>query len=216
VSRRAWIALAAVVALVVAAQVAIPRIAEDRIADRLTAGGGSVDVSVSAFPAPRLLFGDGDTLRVRGTGLNLDLASQGSAGEPAGQGSTAFDRLDGFGQVNLVITRSTAGPIDIADFELSRDGPGPYHLVARASTTPRDLVAFSAARLPFLGGGLALLFGAGGALGSSADEHIPMRMDMELQSEGGRVVVVAGGGTVAGIPTGPLAELITSAIAIRL
>ena len=39
---------------------------------------------------------------------------------------------------------------------------------------------------------------------------------MELQSDGGRVVVVAGGGTVAGIPTGPLAELITEAIAIRL
>ena len=39
---------------------------------------------------------------------------------------------------------------------------------------------------------------------------------MELRSDGGRVVVVSGGGTVAGFPTGPLAELITSAIVVRL
>jgi hypothetical protein len=39
---------------------------------------------------------------------------------------------------------------------------------------------------------------------------------MGLQSDDGRIVVVSGGGTVAGIPTGPLAELITSAIVIQL
>jgi hypothetical protein len=38
---------------------------------------------------------------------------------------------------------------------------------------------------------------------------------MELRSDGGRIVVVSGGGTVAGMPTGPLAELITSAVALR-
>jgi hypothetical protein len=39
---------------------------------------------------------------------------------------------------------------------------------------------------------------------------------MELTSEDGRIQVVSGGGTVAGVPTGPLAELITSAVVIRL
>jgi hypothetical protein len=41
-------------------------------------------------------------------------------------------------------------------------------------------------------------------------------LNMELRSESGRVVVASGGGTVDGYPTGPLAELITSAIVVRL
>ena len=39
---------------------------------------------------------------------------------------------------------------------------------------------------------------------------------MELRSEGSRLIVVSGGGSVAGYPTGPLAELITATIAVRL
>ncbi len=39
---------------------------------------------------------------------------------------------------------------------------------------------------------------------------------MELTSADGRLDVVSGGGTVAGIPTGPLAQLITSAIVVRI
>jgi hypothetical protein len=206
VPRRLWIALGVIVSLFLAAQVILPRVAEDRISDRLTADGGEADVSVSAFPAPRLLFGDGDTLDVSGSGLALELASQ---------DANAFERLDGFGKVAIVVSHSTAGPFGISDFALTRDGAGPYHLVARASTTPRDLIAFGADRLGFAGG-LALRFGAGQVLGSEADTRLPVRLDMELESDGGRVTVVAGGGTVAGIPTGPLAELITEAIAIRL
>jgi hypothetical protein len=45
---------------------------------------------------------------------------------------------------------------------------------------------------------------------------IPIDLRMALRSDGGRAVVVSGGGTVAGIPTGPLAELITAAISVRL
>jgi hypothetical protein len=39
---------------------------------------------------------------------------------------------------------------------------------------------------------------------------------MDLESEGGRVVVTSGSGTIAGIPTGPLAELITSVVVVKL
>ena len=39
---------------------------------------------------------------------------------------------------------------------------------------------------------------------------------MELTTDGGRVEVVSGGGNVGGVPTGPLAELITSAVVVRL
>ena len=63
-------------------------------------------------------------------------------------------------------------------------------------------------------GGPLLGFLANQALGANAE--IPIQLDMGLTSDGGRIVVVSGGGTVAGYPTGPLAELITSAIAVRL
>jgi hypothetical protein len=39
---------------------------------------------------------------------------------------------------------------------------------------------------------------------------------MEMTSEDGRVQVTGGGGEVAGVPTGPLAELITAAIVVRI
>ncbi len=39
---------------------------------------------------------------------------------------------------------------------------------------------------------------------------------MQLVSDGGRVLVTSGGGTIAGIPTGPLAELITSVVVVKL
>ena len=45
---------------------------------------------------------------------------------------------------------------------------------------------------------------------------VPVKLDMQLDSEDGRVRVVSGGGTVAGVPTGSLAELLTAAIVVRL
>ena len=48
------------------------------------------------------------------------------------------------------------------------------------------------------------------------DTPVRFVLDMPLTSETGRVQVVSGGGTVAGVPTGSLAELITSAIVIQL
>lgn len=206
-SRRAAYAIVAIiVVLLVAAQIVMPRVASDRVADRLTAGGGTATASVSAFPAARLLFGEGDSLNATGSGLNLQLTSSDSRG---------FERLDGFGNVSVHVTRSRAGPFRIEDFALTRTSSGPYHLVAHAITSPHDLLAFGADRLGFIGG-LALRFGGATALGDEASARLPVRLDMELQSDGGNVVVIAGSGTIDGIPTGPLAELITSAIAIRL
>jgi hypothetical protein len=37
-----------------------------------------------------------------------------------------------------------------------------------------------------------------------------------MESDDGRIRVTEGGGTVAGVATGPLAELITAAIVVRL
>src|SRR4051794_41864649 len=54
--------------LLVGAQLVLPGYAANRIDDRLTEGGGDVDVSVESLPAVRLIFGDGDRLSVSGGG----------------------------------------------------------------------------------------------------------------------------------------------------
>lgn len=192
--------------LLVVTQFAIPPIAEHVAANRLTENGGTANVSVSAFPALRLLFGDGDRFVASGEGLHLDLTQN---------DDNALERLDKFGEVSIRVTNSTAGPFEVKDFELSRASTTPYHVVAEAVTTPHDLLAFGADQLGFVGG-LALRFGGNEALGSNRRARLPVKLDMQMQSEGGRAVVVAGGGTVAGIPTGPLAEIITAAIVVRL
>lgn len=186
------------------AQLVIPPIAEKRIEDRLTAAGGSADVSMSAFPAARLLFGDGSRITVTGSGL--DLTEEQQSGE-------VFSNLDGYDQVSVELENFRAGPFALGSFDLSRPGPAaPYHLVARGRTTPADLAAYGASQLGLPGGPLLSYLG---------DEvldrqYVPVRLDMGLESDGGRIVVVSGTGTVAGVPTGPLAQLITSLVAVRL
>ena len=201
-----WLLIAALVlvALFGVSQLVIPSVAEHRIEDRLTDGGGTADVSLQAFPAARLLFGEGTKLSVSGSGLDLGLQQQ----------SNVFDKLDGFDRVEVSLRQFHAGPFAVASFDLTRPAPSsPYHLVSSSRTTPGDLAQYGASRLGLPGGPL-LRFFTEQALGGS--RPIPIDLDVELRSDGGRVVVVSGGGTVAGYPTGPLAELITSTIAVRL
>jgi hypothetical protein len=201
-----WLVIGAIVlvAILGASQVLIPPLAEHRIEDRLTSGGGSADVSLQAVPAARLLFGDGKRISVSGDGLALRLQQQ----------TGVLDKLDGFDDVDVHLTDFRAGPFSIASFDLTRTGSGaPYALVLRGRTTPGGLAQYGASEFGLPGGSL-LRFLAGQALGGNPP--IPIALDMGLQSDGGRIVVVSGGGTVAGIPTGPLAELITSAIVVQL
>jgi hypothetical protein len=191
------------IALLVASQFVIPPIVEHHIESRLTDGGGTADVSVSAFPAARLLFGDGKSITVTGSGLDLGL-------QP---GSEAFGKLDGFDQVDVSLRDFRAGPFAVRSFDLTRDGSSAsYHLVSRSRTTPGDVAQFGADRLGLPGGPLLGYF-TRNALGN---RPIPIALNMDVRSEGGRLLVVSGGGTVAGLPTGPLAELITQAISVRL
>ena len=202
----AWrlLAIGAIViatALVIA-QLVLPGYTANRIEDRLTHDGGTASASVDAFPAAQLLFGDGDRLDVSGSGMRLPLDSD----------QEVFSRLDGFDRVDVSLRRFHAGPFAVASFDLTRDGSGPYHLMSSSTTTPTDLVGYGADELGIPGVGL-LQYLAGRAV---EDRPIPIHLDMGLESDGGRVRVVSGGGTVAGYPAGPLAELITSAIAVRL
>jgi hypothetical protein len=198
------IALAVIAVLTVASQFVIPPVAENRIEGRLTDGGGTASASVAAFPAARLLFGDGDRISVSGNGLDL----------PLQEGADAFDRLDGFDEVDVSLRDFRAGPFAVRSFELARSGSSAsYHLTSSSMATTGDIANFGASQLGLPGGPL-LRFFADQALGGN--RTVPIDLDMELRSDGGRVVVVSGEGSVAGLPTGPLAELITSAIVVQL
>jgi len=200
--RIAVVALAVILAALAAGQLVLPRVAERQISRGLTERGGVADVSVSAFPAVRLLFGAGSRLEITATGLDLDLES----------GSAPFDRLDGFDDVAIAIDGFAAGPFAIETFTLRRAGEGPYELASRGRATPADVIEFGAGRIGLPGG--PLLGGiASGALGRTP---VPFTLAVALASNAGEVTVVSGDGTVAGLPAGPIAEMITAAIVARL
>jgi hypothetical protein len=200
-----WLIVAALVILAVgaASQFAIPPLAASHIEGKLTEGGGTADVSLSAFPAARLLFSDGERIEVRGTGLDLDL-----------QGRTAvLDELDGFDEVDVRLEDFRAGPFEMQAFELTRDGSGAtYHFVSKGSSTAAAVAGYGAEHLGLLGGP----FLSAVASQLTGNRSLPIDLDMQLRSDDGRVVVVSGGGTIAGVPAGFLAQAITAAIVVRL
>lgn len=198
---RAGLGIVAVVALVlIASQIVIPRVAASDVEDRLTAGGGSAKVSVGAFPALRLLFGEGDRIEVAASNLDLDLSGK--------RREHPLEQLDGFDDVDIAVDDLAVGPATLDRLTLTRDGSDGYRLRAAGDTSPADLVAFGAERLGILGGPLAQIAFGG--------QRIAIDFDMELVENDGRAEVVSGSGTVAGIPTGPLGQLITEAVIARL
>ncbi len=203
-ARWALIVAGVVVFVLVASQILLPPLGEHRVEDRLTEGGGSAEVTLGSVPALRLLFGDGERLEVSGRDLALDL----------GGDRDVFERLDGFSIVEISIVDSSAGPFSLDSFELSRDGAGSYHLVSSGSTTAAGLAdaGLESVQLP----AESMLDAIIGELLGADDEPIPIELDMQLASEDGRVRVVSGGGEIAGVPTGPLAELLSAAIVVRI
>ena len=203
--RRRWplIVAGSLVFLFVLAQVLIPGLGEQRIEDRLTRGGGTADVTLGAFPAARLLFSHGERIEIQARDLDLDL----------NQETSVFDRLDGFHTVDISIDDSRIGPFQLDNFALSRDGNGPYHLTTSGSTSPTALAdyGFEQYKLP----GQSLVDALLGPLMRDVGD-VPMNIDMELSSDDGRIQVVSGGGEIAGFSTGPLAQLLTSAVVVRI
>jgi len=198
------ITILVLVSALVGAQLVVPTIGERQIEERLTEGGGDASVNLSATPAARLLLGDGDRIEVRGSNLELELVTD----EPQ-----VLDRLDGFGEVDVGLEDFQAGPFAVASFEMSREGEEPYSVRSESSTTAAELVDYGAEALGLAGGSVLRFFAGRAPLGS---RQIPIRVDMLMESDDGQIRVVSGSGTVAGYPTGPLAQFITAAIVMRL
>ena len=201
-------AVALVALLLLASQLILPGVVAGKIEDRLTAHGGTAHVEISAFPAVGLLFDRGDRIEVRGSGVRLDLR---------GQPRDALDRLDGFGDVDVRLDRLTAGPLEHGRLGLSRSGgrDSAFGLTVSGEVTPAGLARYAGREL---GGPLGGLVGdlAGGVL-PFGDEQLPVNLDAALvRARDGGVRITDGGGSVAGVPLGPLAELIVEALAARL
>ena len=201
--RIATVIAAVVVLLAVASQLALPPLVERAARNRLTRDGGTAEVSVSAFPAVRLAFGHGDSLHVDARGIAL----------PAEGGDDGLSGLDKFGEVHVLLRDSGAGPVSITSFRLDRSGDSD-HYDARLSgrTSPRDVAAFLGSRAAGSFGALLGELAAGTALPGGSATKVPLELRASVNGDG----VYAAGGTVAGIPAGPLIELVLNAALRRL
>jgi len=193
--------------LLIVGQVALPPYLSGRVEDRLREGGGTADVSLSAIPSYALLAGRGSRFEAEGSGLQFDADLR---------RERPFDRLDGFGEVSIDIRESRAGPFRIEEMTLSRDGDdGPYELDLRANAKPRDVAADLGSRA---GGALGGLAGdlAARTLPGEGVVAVPVDVQATITSEAGRVSVTEADGSVAGLPSGPLTEIVLAAVLERL
>lgn len=195
---------AAIVVLLLVTQLFLPGIGEGVIEDRLTDNGGAADASLSAMPAARLLWGAGDRIAIDATGLDLKVTTT--------QDPVVFDDLDRFDDVEIVIRDSSLGPVQMSNFVLTRNGDEPYALEATGDTSVSDLAEFGAETFDLPGADIL-----GGILNvATGGTEVDVDLDMKVESDDGRVHVIEGGGEIAGIPTGPFAAFITSAVTVEL
>ena len=200
------VALAVIAVILVATQILLPPLLAGKVEDRLTRHGGSASVDLDAVPALRLLAHDGDRFALDGERL----------GFPLDQRTKVFDHLDGFDSVRVRLRDVTAGPFTVNRFALTRgEHDDTYLLRARGDSTIARVSGYLTSGLPpFVA---ALLAGtARGVTGPAANRRIPFAVDAVMRSDGGDPVLVRGSGSVAGIPTGPLASLLAQAIVSRL
>jgi hypothetical protein len=203
--RMAILAVALLLALLVVVQVALPPLIERHVEGKLTAHGGTADVELSALPSPRLLFGEGDSLKVRATGIATGVVDPSS--------KAAFGDLDGFGSVDVQVIGMHTGPLTISRLTLTRDGDEPYRATVQATVTAADVSTYAGQQL---GGGLGGFLG-GVAAGMLPGSGAPIPVDVEavLRSDGGRARAVSVDGSIAGLPAGPLVEALAAALAGR-
>ena len=199
------IGVAAVAALFVS-QFVLPPVLERGAEDRLTESGGSADVSLDAVPALRLLASRGDRLEVDAQGIRLELGAETSG---------ALSELDGFDHVMLRLRNVRIGPFVGDELTMARpEGAASYRLEVRGAVGARELATYAASR--YAGPLGALAAGIGSRAVPADAPPIPVQLSVDLASDDGRPRVLSGAGTIAGIPAGPLGELMAAAVAAEL
>jgi hypothetical protein len=202
----AILAVAALLALLLVVQVALPPLLQRQVEDRLTRLGGHARVELGAVPSPRLLFKEGDSLKVRATGLVTPPADPTSTG--------TLSDIDGFDSVDIQVVGMQMGPLTIARLTLQRGDSGQaYQATVQATVTAAALSTFAGGQL---GGGLGgFLGGLAGSAMPGANVEIPIDVGATLQSDNGRVHATSVTGSIAGLPAGPLVETLAAALAGR-
>lgn len=198
--------LIALAALMVAVQLIAPPIAERQVEKRMEERGGTAHVSIRSIPALRLVFGDGQRFTATGSGLEFDLQ---------GRQPDVFKKLDGFGRVDIRLDRLQAGPVKVRRFRLEREGDEAYHLAVTGSTSPKALAADAGLRAGGLFGGL-LGSAAGGFLPDGGLSRVPLTLDAEVASAGGKPDVKSATGSINGFPAGPLTVVVVRAVLARI
>src|ERR1019366_7640405 len=121
-------AAAAVVLLLALAQVILPRIAASVISSRVGRYGKVNSVSVSAWPAVKLLWGSADSVKVRAQSLTL---------EP-GQAAKLLWEARSTTRVDASVQRVRMGSLALSDARLSKRGSA---LSAKARASEGDVAA---------------------------------------------------------------------------
>lgn len=188
--RRLAAAAAATLALAaLASQLLIPSVAEDRLRDKLATVGAVSSVDVSATPAVKMLFGSVDRAAVEMYDASLDGASD--------LDPDMLAKLDGVQEVDAEIGRLSAGPIDVDEVRLVKDGDsleasGDMDLSAIKGLIPGVKVSVK-------GGSILLDL-------SSSGLPLPFPVQLEIVAEDGAVVARPLGAAAAMLPPQPLLE----------
>ena len=184
-------------------QVIIPNKAEGDVKDRLTKEGGSASVTITAFPAIRLLFNHGEKLDVRARRVTIPINDLRGG---------SFKELDGFDNVRVQLTNSIVGPFTTDAMLLTRDDPEKlYHFTYKGNTSVTQLAELALGALP-----LQLRSLVETLTGRPGREPIPIVLNAKLESNNGKINLVSGGGTVAGLPLGGLSLSIAGAVISRV
>jgi len=114
--------------VIVLAQLILPRIAANRISSRIARYGAVEHVSVSAWPAVKLLWGDADSVEVRAGHLALSPA----------QASTLLWESRGVSRMDVSARSVALGRLELEHVKLSKRGE---QLTGEGSTTASQAAA---------------------------------------------------------------------------
>jgi hypothetical protein len=189
-----------VVLVAIGTHFVLPPYLENRVEERLEQNGGRADVELSAVPAIRLLAGHGDRIEVTGSGLEVDFEDP---------DEDAFEQLNKFDEVEIELTDVDADPLEVSSFRLEGLGDGRYRIETDATASLQELGRVAGEQFGPLGGLIGSIVGGSAPLSAAP---VPIRLDGELEAQDGEVEMVSGDASVAGLPAGPVARLVTNAI----